>query len=746
MRKFATLLAAMLVAVSAMAIPAHRGSSTVAQPDGSKLTINLIGDEFYHFNTTLDGYTVVKNAAGVYEYAMRSDQSLVASGVKAHDEASRTAAEKAFLAQTSKYLTDREAHAQGEAQRVKRDARAKAPGTQALDYKKFRGLIILINLTDVKFSMQGSKAFYNNMVNTKGFTGYTDDSGKWVSCTGSMRDYYSENSNGNFDPEFDIIGPVTVSYSSTSFNGTSNASAIFRAALTAANTAGCDFTRYDADNDGYIDMVFFQVAGMSSSFAGNDSRLLWPHKSSLYSSTTYDGKRVGIYACSTELYGWSSEPSTIAIEGIGTMCHEFTHVMGFPDLYDTNYETGGESHHPGEWDIMAGGGSFNCGRTPVGYTIFERYALGFAHPTVITAPGHYTLRSVANNEGYILRSPFKNEYFIIDNRQKTRWDSYLPGHGMVVCRVDSSSTTVWTGNTVNCNPSHNYYEMVRAGNSKSGAAASDPFPGSTGKTQFHAMTTPALKTWNGTTLPLGFYNIAEKSGVIEFDIMNASDITKLVEDFENMPATTNKSAQGVQGTFAKWDFSSCYVEAPTAADVCNGKQAARMVRPGTLTMATPLYYNMSEVSFDAVNTSNSAAKLTFSYSTDMGKTWTALKNTAGTTPVTVAANSKSTCTYPVEFKNTEAVLYRIYMGSGSTSVPLYVDDLTIVYSGEPGKPYAAGDVNGDGTVDINDANALLDVMLGAVQPSVYEGRADVNGDGVVDVQDSNAIIDIILRA
>ena len=140
----------LFIAVSAMAIPAHREHSTITQPDGTKLTIRLIGDEFYNFNTTVDGYTVVKNAAGVYEYAVREDNQLKASGVKARQVAERTVAEKAFLQSVTTYMTDRVEHAQGEAKRVKRDApAAKAP----INFSKFRGLIILINFSDVKFSM-----------------------------------------------------------------------------------------------------------------------------------------------------------------------------------------------------------------------------------------------------------------------------------------------------------------------------------------------------------------------------------------------------------------------------------------------------------------------------------------------------------------------------------------------------------------------------------------------------------------
>ena len=126
---------------------------------------------------------------------------------------------------------------------------------------------------------------------------------------------------------------------------------------------------------------------------------------------------------------------------------------------------------------MAGGGDYNYGRSPVGYTFYERYALGWATAQTLTKPGEYTLEAVnTGRKGYILRTSVSNEFFTIENRQKTSWDSYLPGHGMIVTRVDSTNVSIWTSNQVNCNPEHNYFEMLRAGNTTSGDLASDPFP------------------------------------------------------------------------------------------------------------------------------------------------------------------------------------------------------------------------------------------------------------------------------
>ena len=201
--------------------------------------------------------------------------------------------------------------------------------------------------------MTSPSDFYDALVNTHDFTGYTNGS-SFVSMTGSVRDYFYDNSNHIFDPSFDIVGPVDVNLSCTYPQSTANSDQLFHAVLAAADPL-VDFSKYDSDHDGYVDMVFFLVAGFSASYGGNNENYLWPHMYYLYYAPPRDGKRFGLYACSTEFSGWEGYgPRYYDIGGIGTFCHEFGHVLGLPDLYDTDYSgSGGESNDPGEWDVMA---------------------------------------------------------------------------------------------------------------------------------------------------------------------------------------------------------------------------------------------------------------------------------------------------------------------------------------------------------------------------------------------------------
>ena len=218
------------------------------------------------------------------------------------------------------------------------------------------------------------------------------------------------------------------------------------------------------------------------------------------------------------------------------ICHEFSHVLGLPDFYDTDYEkSGGESNHPGVWSVMSYGCYENDARTPVGYSLFERYSVHFCDvPETITEEGRYTLEPLYSSfTGYRIDSPVDDEFFLFEFRQKNdfKWDEYLPGSGMLVHRVEKPGTNFWNGNNkLNVNPAHNYYEVVRADGAhkdKDGKYVStnaDVFPGSKNVRSLDAFTSPAhLKSWSGEQTELGLKNISMQDGVITFDVEKVVD-------------------------------------------------------------------------------------------------------------------------------------------------------------------------------------------------------------------------------
>lgn len=700
MKKFSLFLIIALYSLVASAEPANPTPVTVTQPNGETLQLKLVGDEFYNFNTTSDGYTVI-NINGKWEYATKVGDRLVSSGVMAHDPESRNVHEMQLLSSTTKFLVDLEKTTQARQARATRDKKNEGQSAPVVDYSKFRGLIILINYNDKQFQMSNPNDFYYKLCNTKNYTGFYHQ-GEFQSCTGSVRDYYYDNSMGQFDPEFDVVGPVNLDFSC--YDGGDKYRDVFQAAMDAVD-AQVDFSQYDADNDGNIDMVFFLVAGYSSNFSGNNSSYLWPHMSYLYGFDgtyyylQYDGKRMGRYASSCEIYGWESYGYTVP-NAIGTICHEFGHVLGLPDLYDTDYgNSGGQSLHPEGWDVMAGGSSNNYGRTPVGYSLWERWELGFTPQPPELTLGAKSLTAInISNTGYMMSSPNDDEFFLFENRQANKWDSALPGHGLLITRVDYSNPQAWSNNDVNCNPNHNYYELVRAyGTADAGVA----FPGSHNVTEINSTTEPALLTWAGDACQFGLAQITETNKIITFNVTADVIPQTLVEDFENMTAES-ETPTDVLGNFATWSFAKSKLY---SGDDAVGSQSCSMTKPSTITMTSDIDAKISKVTVTAINTSGIAAKIVLYYSTDEGATW---KSEA----ITVDNGTNSTLTWRLSIN--QPVRFKLGQTSGSATKPVLIDDFTIYYT--EAKDYSDIMIAGTAVNGVNLGNlAQIDGVEGIVQ-------------------------------
>lgn len=751
MKKLALLLlTAIFVSHVALAIPANRMMIQMPQPDGTMVSVRLVGDEYYHFNTTADGYTIMLNGQGAYVYAQRVGDKLEPTSVLAHDADERGLDEIAFIAATPKGLTDKIAVSEANIRR--------APSRLDMsnfDFENFRGVIILIDFTDKKFVADDPQAFYTNLFNTRNLTSYYDPFlNTDVSCMGSVCDYFSDQSDGVFEPQFDVYGPYHGQYTKDGVNYDAVAAdcdkrhnTIFQNAVKEAD-AEVDFSKYNSNGDKKVDMVFFLVAGYASSTVGNNTGYLWPHAGNLYLyGVNLDGLWLDRYASSTELFGYEKALYSVCVEGIGTACHEFSHVLGLPDFYDTDYaDGGGQSHDVGKWDIMAGGADNDCGRAPVGYSFLERYSLGWADATTIKRKGTYSLEPLnTSRHGYILPTEEPLEFFYIENRQQTGWDTYLPGHGMIVAHVDSTNASKWTGNSVNTDPSHNYYRLLRAGNIITGDDDSDPFPGSKGCPMITNETFPSLKTWEGYENKFNIVNIAENSGNITFDIVRDFTTPALWEDFEDMPVTSSTTAENVEGGFTNWSFSKSNVTAP-GSSYAVGDHSVLMKLAARLSTDNPIYYNVYLVGCKAFNTApRGSAKYTLEYSIDGGNNWIkALTPVSYDDGCEIPAKTNAMCYWTLDLKNNQGALFRITQIRGQFNT--YIDDFMIYYTGEEGGPdlFIPGDVNGDGEVNIADVNSLIDLILGGHMDAEIQKRADVDEDGEVGISDINALIDKIL--
>lgn len=663
---FLLLLLVMLPAL-VKAIPANPKPITIKQPDGSALTIRVIGDEYFNFRTTEDGYTVVKNSAGFYVYAKSVNGNIVPSTIVARNSVERNTSDRAFLSSVSKYLQADATAAN--AQRINVNAMHRQAGiAKSITSSNFKGLIILAQFTDKKFIVPNVNAVMKKTTNQ---VGYTEDG-----FTGSVRDYFRVASNGVFDPQFDVVGPVTLDYKQTDAKGSSNGRALVRDACLKAKDS-VDFSKYDLNGDGYVDMIYVIFAGGGSN-AGNDANYIWPHAYNLYDmKVLLNGVYCNRYACSTELFGYESQRLR---DGIGTICHEFSHVLGLPDLYDTDYSgSGGQSPHPGEWDLMAGAGYLNDSRTPCSYSLYDKLSVGWCYPTVLNTSGDYTLTDLTTtNKGLRLNTPVNNEFFLLENRQRTGWDTYLPGHGMLVFRVDSTSTSVWTSNAPNNNPKHLYYEMVRADNNTTSEEGGNAFPGTKKITTLSNTTSPSLRTWAGAENDFTISNIAENNQEITFKLTSSSSYVSATENFEEMPLNDG-DVTNVQGVFSKWNLTKCKVVTPDGA-YKNGTKCLGLSTGATFISTEPFNHTVMSASLVAWNPTSSTASLRLYYSLD-GTTWKPVYGSDASAIVSVPANGSLTASFALN--SVANAYYKVSVSvPGASSNLIYIDDVILRYTPE----------------------------------------------------------------
>lgn len=505
------------------AIPAYPYPVKLKMPDGTMLTVVGHGDEYRNYITTQDGYTIVRGEDKFFRYAQLQNGVLVASDVVAHEMGTRNVAEMAFLAGQAKNLVP--APLKNAAPRLDNEGEVRVPKTITSD--NYKGLVVLVNFNDRTFRMGDEEVqnFANNMMSADNWTSYEDIGlDRTISTVGSVRDYFRDNSYGKFNPTFDVVGPVTIDYSCTYPQGSRNMGKMLSDIINAINPT-VDFSQYDSDNNGDVDMIYFIFAGYASSYSGNNSQYLWPHASNLsyYVNTLKDGKRMGRYACSTELYGWE-ENGDQYMNGIGTICHEFSHVIGYMDHYDTT-DAGNET--PQTWDVMdAGSYNGNLGNCPAGYNAYERYTGGFLNPTQLTTADHEVTFELQNlqeaQEAFMIKTSVNKEYFLVENRQKVKWDAQLPGHGMLVWRVDSTNANKWSYNQVNTG-SHTYFQLRRANGWKKDMndSQADAFPGSKNVTSITNTTMPAnLLTYAKRPSTISLNRIKEDGKIISFEVLD----------------------------------------------------------------------------------------------------------------------------------------------------------------------------------------------------------------------------------
>lgn len=506
--KFLLISLLILSTLEISARPAKPGLIVTAQPDGMELNIKLSGDFHNRLVLTEDGYPLIAAEDGYYHYAViDKNGEAMPSGVRALNPGKRTIADKKLIQSIDKAAVISTIET---AQISKSGLSTRADGLVGKDFPtsgKQKGIAILVEFQNLGFTIENPRQYFHDLLNKEGFSEYE--------ATGSARDYYILNSGGIFEPEFDIYGPVKLS-NNYNYYGTMNDMRAYEMVPEACALIedDVDFSQYDRNNDGVVDNIYIFYAGYGEADGGGPATV-WPHSWDLSEATStryyVDGLLLEHYACSNELQHSDDTP-----DGIGSFCHEFSHVLGLPDLYSTAFST---AFTPNYWSIMDIGSYCNNSRTPPNFSSYERMELGWIEPQTLKE-GTLSLDNLADsNVAYILKGSNKNEYYLFENRQQKGNDTYLPSHGMIVWHIDYDEKA-WSENDVNNNASHQRVDLIEADNIFSGATLEgDPFPGSDGVTSFTCETKPAFVFWTGEPSEFEITDIAESSeGLISFNV------------------------------------------------------------------------------------------------------------------------------------------------------------------------------------------------------------------------------------
>lgn len=494
--RFLSLAGAAFVAASAMAVPPIPGFVQVAQPDGTTVEARIIGDSEFHYYELRDGSLMMADLADGF---LKPTTAANIEKLRVADAERREVAMRKLQTRTQ-------------------------PGVIRNDFPttgELKGIVVLAEFQDVKFQPESTVEYFDKKLNQPGYVG--------PETNGSAYDYFVEQSNGVFKPQFDVVGPVTLPKNRADYGQYEDLKSLFRDAANLADTeCNVNFADYDINDDHYIDFFMVIFAGHGEA-QGGPTETVWPAMKDMSYELTenFDKKYMGQAACFCEL----KLGTGTAADGIGTICHEYSHILGLPDIYDSG-STG--LYGMGHYDLMCYGPYNDDSLTPAGYTAMDKYTLGWITPRVLEAPEKDVKLGdlVSTNECIFIVNPNnKDEYYTLENRQPVGFDKGLPGHGLVISYVHYVRSN-WNSNRVNTLfAGYEHVALIAADDNRTlnsattstiNFEAGDPFPGTENVTAFTDDTKPAA-VWNSTgkATPIGMpiTNIREEDGIITFDFM-----------------------------------------------------------------------------------------------------------------------------------------------------------------------------------------------------------------------------------
>ncbi|MBQ0114458.1 MAG: M6 family metalloprotease domain-containing protein [Bacteroidales bacterium] len=825
MKRLLTNLFFMAIAIWTMAVPADHVLRTVKQSDGTMLSVRLVGDEWHHGLITTDGLTVKRNSTGDYCYVTANNGL---STVIAHNAGGRGITEQAFISANASQLTMESQYTEA------KKARRKSARPRKMAEVPNRGTIhvpvILVNFADKKFSSSNPLAVWGEIINGEQGT--------------SVRQYFRDQSLGLFDPQFDLYGPYELPQNTSEYGGNDNegtdqglGNMVAQACL--GLNDNIDFSKYDNNGDQTCDIVIILYAGggeATTSGPGSED-LIWPCQWDLFSSEyrkilTLDNTSINKFAVFNELHG----PTLDKEDGIGVMCHEFSHCLGLPDFYETSPLSHGY-FGMSRWSLMDYGCYNNDTYTPCAYTAYERNFLGWMDIETPEPNTVYTIKSLDDGgKAYKIASDDPNEYYIVENIQQTGWNRYAAANGLQVTHVNYYPQR-WEDNTPN-NFKDQSMTIIPADNNlitSGGKAVEDYLVGDlypyNGNNKLTATSTPAATLYRSTNnLDKPIYNITRNDdGTVSFFYMpdipyaptrlassdtTATGFKAIWNKCEGADSYTLMVAQGARPTakrLIRETFPSNKFPDDGSTDISKTLDNYMSSKGWT---GSTLYTSKNGIRLGAsaktgclvsptLDLSESGGKVTVKltakdYGTD---TNCGLKVSIGESVENLVIADKKPQNFTLLMNSPEAVgqnltiestanrkrviisNIEIYSGDATSEMApgLRSDDDIITITGITDTTYTVtglkpatdyyftvksafpvfdsdwsaksfvttlevpkGDITGDGVVDVNDLNAVINVILGGIAAETYDGRADVTGDGAVDVNDLNTIINIIL--
>ena len=460
LKQLSLIVCLMLCSLTTWAAKAESIPVQVRQADGSVITVILRGDEHINWYTTLDGVLLVQGADNNY-YIGKVEKSgnLIATKQLAHEALTRSQAELNLIAKQDKekFFAYVNKIAEESENAYNNSPLTRGPivdsGYDGVPYFPHTGspkaLVILAEFQDTTFTIQDTKkVFTNYLMNEDHFsdTRY----GQNQNYKG-VRGYFKDCSYGQFTPFFDVVGPIKLPRKHAIYGAGNDRMDLLLADACATVDDLVDFAKYDANNDGIVDLVYIIYAGHSANYRNNKVSNIWPKSGTVTISDTFDGKSIRRYGVSNELNGSDkTSKNNKKINGIGLFCHEFSHTLGLPDIYA--YRTPAEDQDDQGmeyWDIMDGGTGVRGGRVPASYLAWEREVMGWIKIDELKNDSSIeNLKSIDNGgKAYKIVNPNdSNEYIVLQSIQKgpwyQGWRDGTYGKGLLAYRISYPSNKV----------------------------------------------------------------------------------------------------------------------------------------------------------------------------------------------------------------------------------------------------------------------------------------------------------------